>query len=553
MEQTLTEWGATLLSAGQGATGVQEEMRNFQLPGRSTVHGLGGMAATSSPAASLAAVEVLRAGGNAIDAAITAAGVLCVTEPHMTGIGGDCFAMIGRPDGSTIGLNGSGRAAKAADGDWLKAARLNGIDPDSVHSVTVPGAVDGWNTLLSKFGTMTLADALQPAIRLAEEGSPVTPRVALDWAQEAERLDRSEAARMHLLPRGRAPKAGEVMRYPALARTLRAIAKHGREGFYTGEVAEDIVTHLASLGSLLTLEDFAATEAEVVDPLAAAFADHEVLELPPNGHGLTTLIALNILRHLDLGRHAADSAERMHLEIEAMRLAWIYRDRHVADRAHVDVPVEALLSERTAQQLAALVSIDRAMIDPEGLVPMPKSDTVYLSVVDGNRMAVSFINSIYYPFGSAIVTPKTGITLQNRGACFVTDPRHPNCIGPRKRPLHTLMPGMIKHRGKISHSFGVMGGAYQPMGHLTVAVNRLVYGMDVQEALDFPRYFHAEGVAGIEDGVPGKTAERLQKKGHRVERVGEPLGGGQFIEIDHRSGTLIGGSDPRKDGMAIGA
>ncbi|MGH6875706.1 MAG: gamma-glutamyltransferase family protein, partial [Aestuariivirgaceae bacterium] len=348
-------------------------MRNFQLPGRSTVHALDGMAATSSPAASLAAVEVLRAGGNAVDAAVTAAGVLCVSEPHMTGIGGDCFAIIGRPDGSTIGLNASGRAAKAADGDWLKAARLNGIDPDSIHSVTVPGAVDGWSTLLSKFGTMTLAEALQPAIRLAEQGMPVTPRVAHDWAQEVERLGRSEGGRMHFLPRGQAPKAGEVMRYPALGRTLRAIAKHGREGFYAGEVAEDMVTHLASLGSLLTLEDFGETAAEFVDPLSTEFANHEVLELPPNGHGLTTLIALNILRQLDLRHHAADSAERMHLEMEAMRLAWIYRNRHVADGAYVDVPVEALLSERTAEQLAALISIDETMTDPEGLAPMPKS------------------------------------------------------------------------------------------------------------------------------------------------------------------------------------
>jgi gamma-glutamyltranspeptidase/glutathione hydrolase len=528
-------------------------MRNFQLPGRSTVHALDGMAATSSPAASLAAVEVLRAGGNAVDAAVTAAGVLCVTEPHMTGIGGDCFAIIGRPDGSTIGLNASGRAAKAADGDWLKGARLNGIDPDSVHSVTVPGAVDGWSTLLAKLGTMTLADALQPAIRLAEEGTPVAPRVALDWAKEVERLGRSEGGRGHFLLQGRAPKAGEVMRYPALGRTLRTIAKHGRKAFYAGEIAEDMVTHLASLGSLLTLEDFAETAAEFLEPLSSPFAGHEVLELPPNGHGLTTLIALNILGQLDLGRHAADSAERMHLEMEAMRLAWIYRNRHVADSAFVDVPVGALLSEKIAQQLAALISIDKAMTDPEGLAPRPKSDTVYLAVVDRNRMAVSFINSIFHSFGSAIVTPKTGITLQNRGACFVTDPGHPNCIGPRKRPLHTLMPGMIRNHGKVSHSFGVMGGAYQPMGHLTVAVNRLVYGMDIQEALDFPRYFHAEGVAGIEEGVPAKTAKLLQDKGHRVERVGEPLGGGQIIEIHHKSGALIGASDPRKDGMAIGA
>jgi gamma-glutamyltranspeptidase/glutathione hydrolase len=527
-------------------------MRSFQQPGRSTAHALGGMAATSSPAASMAGAEVLKAGGNAVDAAVTAAAVLCVTEPHMTGIGGDCFALVGMANGEMIGLNASGRAAKAADSDWLRRTGLTGIDPDGVHSVTVPGAVDGWSRLLAKFGTMTLADALRPAIELAEKGVPVTPRVAWDWAGDADRLKRSEGGRKHLLLAGEAPKAGQAMRYPALAKTLRIIAKHGRDGFYAGEIAEDIVAHLKGLGGLLTLEDFAETAAEFIEPLAVPFAGHEVVELPPNGHGLTTLIALNILRHHDIGQHAADSAERMHLEMEAMRLAWIYRNRHVADQRFVDVAIDKLLGDALAKRLAALISPDKAMDDPQSLAPMAKSDTVYLAVVDRNRMAVSFINSIYYSFGSGIVTEKSGIALQNRGACFVTEPGHPNCIGPGKRPLHTLMPGMIRRNGKVSHSFGVMGGAYQPMGHLSVAVNRLVYGMDVQEALDAPRYFHAEGMAGIEEGVPDKTARRLAEKGHRVARAAEPLGGGQIIEIDYQAGTLTGGSDPRKDGMAIG-
>jgi gamma-glutamyltranspeptidase/glutathione hydrolase len=527
-------------------------MRNFQLPGRSTVHSVDGMAATSSPLASVEAIEVLRAGGNAVDAAITAAAVLSITEPHMTGIGGDCFALIGQPDGTIAGLNGSGRAALAANEDWLKQSRLNEIDPDSAHSVTVPGAVDGWSKLLARFGTMTLAAALQPAIRIAEKGTCITPRVALDWAGEVARLALSEGGRLHLLRHGRAPKAGEVMRYPALANSLRIIAKEGRDGFYSGEIADDIINYLKSRGSLLTVEDFARTRADWVEPLSARFENHEIAELPPNGHGVTTLIALNILRHLDLKRHPADSGERIHLEVEAMRLAWIYRNRHVADPEWVNLPIEEMLSGDRSQQLASLISSRKAMTDPEELVPMPQSDTVYLSVVDSKRMAVSFINSVYYPFGSAIVTPKTGITLQNRGACFVTDPKHPNCIGPGKRPLHTLMPGMIRKGETITHSFGVMGGAYQPMGHLSVVVNRLLYHMDVQEALDFPRYFHAEGVLRIEEGVSLKAAKLLEEKGHRVMPASEPLGGGQMIELDHSQGTLIGGSDPRKDGLAIG-
>jgi gamma-glutamyltranspeptidase/glutathione hydrolase len=283
-----------------------------------------------------------------------------------------------------------------------------------------------------------------------------------------------------------------------------------------------------------------------------AMGAHEIIELPPNGQGVTTLIAINILRHLDLQAHAPDSAQRIHLEAEAMRLAWLYRNRHVADSDAVDIAMSDLLSGSMGKQLAGLVSASRAMDEPEGLAPRCKSDTVYLAVVDKDRLAVSFINSLYDSFGSGRTTPKTGITLQNRGACFVTEPGHPNCIGPGKRPLHTLMPGMIKNGRKISHSFGVMGGAYQPMGHLSVSVNRLLYGMDVQEAIDFPRHFPLDGVLRLEEGVGASVAEALERKGHRVARAEEPLGGGQMIEIDEVSGSLTGGSDPRKDGLALG-
>jgi gamma-glutamyltranspeptidase/glutathione hydrolase len=527
-------------------------MRNFQMPGRSTVHSCNGMAATSSPLATLEGIEVLRAGGNAVDAAVTAAAVLCITEPHMTGIGGDCFALVGTSDGDIIGLNASGRAALAADEDWLKRSSLKAIDLDSIHSVTVPGAVDGWCKLLERFGTITLADALGPAIRLAEAGVPVSPRVAADWAEDAQRLHASEGGRLLLLHDGRAPRAGEVMCYPALANSLRVLAGEGPDAFYRGQIAEDLVSYLRSKGSLLTHEDFARTQADWVEPISVEFAGHEIVELPPNGQGVTTLIALNILKQLDLKRHPADSSERMHLEVEAMRLAWVYRNRHVADSAWMDAPIKDLLSEGISRKLAALISEGRAIEEPEAAAPMPRSDTVYFCVVDSKRMAVSFINSLYHAFGSAIVTPKTGITLQNRGACFVTQPEHPNCIGPAKRPMHTLMPGMIKRRGNITHAFGVMGGAFQPMGHLLVAVNRLLYHMDMQEALDFPRYFHADGLLSVEDGVSPKAVQNLETKGHRVVRAGEALGGGQAIELDHKEVALIGASDPRKDGLALG-
>ena len=527
-------------------------MRNLHLPGRSPAYSTTAMAATSSLPATQAALAVMQAGGNAADAAVAASAVLCVAEPHMTGIGGDCFALVGTPDGEVRGLNGSGRAAAAADAAWLAATGLKAIDGDSVHSVTVPGAVDAWDRLLEAHGVMTLADVLQPAIALAEAGCPVADRTARDWAKQVERLSRDAGARAHLLAGGGAPRPGDVMRHPALAKTLRAIARRGRDGFYAGEVADDIVATLAAKGSLLTHDDLAATAADWVKPIATSFAGRDLLEIPPNGQGVTALIALNVLRRFDVGRLAPDSVERRHLEIEAMKVAWVLRNRHVADADHLDVAPADLLSDRTADTLAALIRPDRALTGAGYAVPKRLSDTIYLSTVDRDGLAVSFINSVYDAFGSGIVTPATGIALQNRGACFVTHPGHPNCIGPRKRPLHTIIPAMVCENGRPVMPFGVMGGDYQPSGHVAVMLNMYVYGMDPQAAIDFPRLLEEDGVVGIEDGVSDAVAGGLEALGHRVERRADPLGGGQAIVIDRARGVLIGGSDPRKDGAAAG-
>jgi gamma-glutamyltranspeptidase / glutathione hydrolase len=527
-------------------------MRNFHTPGRSTAYATNAMAATSSSQATLEALHVLNQGGNAVDAAVTASALLCVAEPHMTGIGGDCFVLVGHPDGRVEGLNGSGRSSARADAAWLAKSGLSEIAHDSVHAVTVPGAIDAWAKLLAKHGSIDLAQALEPAIRLAEQGCPVGQRVASDWAALTDKLACDEGARRHYLPGGRAPQAGDILRYPALAKTLRVIARHGREGFYSGEVAEDIVATLAAKGGLLTLDDFAATDATWVDPISTVYAGRELLEIPPNGTGITALIALNALSHFDMARFAPDSVERRHLEIEAIKLAWVLRNRHVADPDKAAAPIGELLSRKTAEQLAGMIDMDRAFDGPEAAVPMPRSDTVYLTVVDKDRMAVSFINSLYDDFGTGIVTPDTGIALQSRGAGFVTTPSHPNCIGPSKRPLHTIIPAMVRDNGRVSMSFGVMGGDYQPMGHTAVMLNRYVYAMDPQAAIDFPRAFPKQGVVGIEDGVIDAVAEGLRQRGHVVERVEKPWGGGQAIAIDHASGLLSGGSDPRKDGLALG-
>jgi gamma-glutamyltranspeptidase/glutathione hydrolase len=527
-------------------------MRNFEMPGRSPAYAANGMAATSSPLATLAALDVLRSGGNAVDAAVTASAVLCVTEPHMTGIGGDCFALIGKPDGRVVGLNGSGRASRDADANWLSASGLAEIGLNCVHSITVPGAVDAWDRLLHEYGTVSLREALAPAITHAEKGVPISPRVAADWPEMVPALAEDEGGRLHCLKDGRAPRPGEVMSYPALARTLRLIAENGRDEFYLGSIAADIMDHIGQRGGLLSRKDFEETESTWVDPISTTFADHELLEVPPNGQGITALIALNVLSAFDIGRYPAESAERRHCEIEALKLAWVLRNRHVADPEHLDITIEELLSQDTAGRLAGLIDMDRAIDDPVLRMQMPQSDTVYLTVVDRDRLAVSFINSLYDAFGSGIVTRKTGIALQNRGACFVTTPGHPNCIGPGKRPLHTIIPAMVRHDGDIVMPFGVMGGSFQPMGHIMVMVNRFIYGMDPQEALDFPRVFPESGRVLVEEGMPPRVLAGLEAKGHALVPSGGPLGGGQAIAIDSSSGVLIGGSDFRKDGIALG-
>ena len=523
--------------------------RDFSFPGRSTAISTNAMAATSSPAATLAALDVMKRGGNAVDAAVTASAVLCVTEPHMTGIGGDCFAILATPQGRRHGLNGAGRSAAAATADWLRQSALTSIAPDSPHSVTVPGAIDAWDLLLKDHGTLSLADALAPAIELAEAGVPTQPRVASDWQDCVAGLKKNTGAALHYLYKGAAPAVGDVMRYPALANTLRRIAAGGRDAFYTGEIADDMVATLRSAGSLLTLEDFASAAGEWVKPVSTGFIGHQIHEIPPPGQGLTVLIALNILECFGLKSLDPEGPQRRHLEIEALKRAWVLRNRHIADPDFADVPVADLLSAAMAKRLASTIDPRRAS---DVRLVLPPSDTVYLSVVDQDRLCVSFINSIYSSFGSGMVTEKTGITLQNRGSGFSCDPQHPNVIAPRKRPLHTIIPALSTKDGKPDMVFGVMGGDFQPMGHVNVVLNRHCFGMDPQETLDSPRLVPSDGFVDYETSLPATLVSDLVARGHRMRPANEPLGGGQIIAIEHSRGLLTGGSDPRKDGFAAG-
>jgi gamma-glutamyltranspeptidase / glutathione hydrolase len=527
-------------------------MRNFHLAGRSTVHAQNAMVATSHPLAALTAIEVMRSGGTAVDAAVAACALLGVIEPQSTGIGGDCFALVQpRGEGKIVSYNGSGRAPKAATPEWYLERDIKAIPLTSAHAVSIPGAVDAWETILRDHGRLGLDTLLQPAIKAAEEGYIVAPRIAFDWKNQFDKLKKGTNAERYLLPRGKAPVAGDVIHQPELGRTLRAIAKDGRAAFYKGAIAEDMVETLRGIGGLHGLDDFAEHTTETTTPIGTVYKDHDVWQCPPNGPGITMLVMLNILSRFDLTKFPAMSVERFHLEAEAARIAYMMREQHIGDPAHVNVDVTRILTEEFAEEYGGKIRMDRLLDLPKVSPPMNPS-TVYITVVDKDRNVCSFINSIAHAFGSAIVSNKTGILLQNRGGGFRVQPGHPNCIAPGKRPLHTIIPSLVTKAGRAVMPFGVMGGQYQPVGQTHVLTNMLDYGCDVQEAIDMPRGLHYENVYQLEDGVPAAIVEGLKKLGHQTTSVVSPLGGGQAIWIDWDKGTLTGGSDPRKDGCALG-
>ncbi|MGE0415722.1 MAG: gamma-glutamyltransferase family protein [Acetobacteraceae bacterium] len=531
-------------------------MRDFHFPGRSPVYSTHGMAATSMPAATLTALDVLRAGGNALDAAIAACAVLCVIEPQSTGIGGDCFCLYA-PNGSgkVIGLNGSGRAPAAATIDWYEKQGINALDNTSAHAVTVPGAIGAWETLLKAHGTKGLDELLQPAIRFAAEGWPVHPKVSSDWAATEGKL-RKNGTHM-FLPGGSAPKVGDRFVQTGLAETLRAIAKHGAKAFYEGPVAADIVATLRARGGLHTEEDFAAglANANFVEPIQIDWNGYTVHQIPPNGQGILVLMMLGMLEGLGDAPDGPAGLIRAHRHIEAARLAYRDRDAFVADPTQVDVPVKKLLSPDYLAAQRALINDAAAMRNlpaaGESLMP-PHKDTVYLCVVDKDGNACSFINSLFESFGSGILAERSGVMLQNRGFGFRLERGHPNCIAPRKRPMHTIIPGMVTRNGEAVMPYGVMGGHYQPMGHSWFLTNHLQYGLDIQEAIDLPRLFPLKGKVQVERGISADVLAGLERLGHAIEAVDRPHGGGQAIWIDRARGCLVGGSEPRKDGLALG-
>ena len=521
-------------------------MRDFHLPGRSATYAQNGICATSHPLGAQVAIEVLKSGGNAADAAVAGALVLGIAEPQMTGIGGDCFVLV-KPAGSEdiLALNGSGRAPKGLDAAALRARGLTEIPIQGIDAVTLPGAIDAFCRLNADHGRKPLAEILAPAIHYADEGVPVAPRVAFDWVDDMPAL--KGAARDYYTFNGKAPQPGQIFRAPGQAEVLRRIARQGRDGFYQGEVAEDMITSLRALGGTHTLDDLAATACDYTIPVSGAYHGIELVEHPPNGQGATAILMLNILSHFDLKSMDPFGTQRAHVEAEAAKLAYDARNRFIADPT---TRLDHMLSADTAAKLAALIDPKRAMAAAKPLTEAIHKDTIYITVVDRDRMAVSLIYSVFWGFGSGLASTKFGINFQNRGAGFTLEQGHPNEAGPGKRPMHTIIPGMLRRNGKVTMPFGVMGGGYQPCGHARLVTNLVDYGMDLQPAIDAPRSFSGPDGMEVERGYTDQTRAELAAMGHPVVIPQTPLGGAQAIILD--GDVLIGGSDPRKDGCALG-
>lgn len=528
------------------------------MAGRSTVYAPHGIIATSQPLATAAGLAVLQHGGNAVDAAVTAAAVLNLVEPHMTGIGGDMFAILwSAREKKLVGLNASGRAGALMTRQELIRRGHDRVPLYGPEPVTVPGALSGWAALLEQYGTITLAQAVAPAIRLADEGFPVSPIIAQQWAEETERLARDQGARATYLVDGvRAPRAGEWFRNPDLAASFRLIAKDGPKVLYGGVLGQRVVAHLKLLGGFLTIEDLAQHQPEWVTPISVPFRGHTVWELPPNGQGVAVLEMLRILEPYNLKSLGHNSAAYLHLLIEAKKLAYADLGRWIGEPAAMTVGVKQLLGDRFIAARRGLIDERRAADRVEAGDAATASETVYLAAADSAGNMISFINSNYEAFGSGVVVPGTGFALHDRGAGFSLTEGLANTVAPGKRPFHTLIPGFVTKPGPSGEepwlAFGVMGGAIQAQGHVQVLLNLLEFGMDLQEAIDAARFRHYEGLrVALEAPFPDSVRRALEKLGHQITPLVPGNAGGSQAVMRLIKGWSAG-SDPRKDGMAAG-
>jgi gamma-glutamyltranspeptidase/glutathione hydrolase len=537
--------------------------RPLSAAGRSVVYAPHGIVATSQPLASSAGLAVLRSGGNAIDAAVTAAAVLSVTEPMMTGIGGDMFATVWiAKEHRLVAINASGRAGALMTREALLARGRQQMQPRGVETVTVPGALAGWDELLKKYGTISLAQALAPAIRYAEEGYPVTPIISSDWKGAEEILARDSSAKATFMPSGHAPVPGEWFKNPDYARTLREVSSGGIKVMYGGALGQRIVKRVQELGGFLTIDDLKANKPTWVTPISVVFKGYRIWELPPNNQGIAALEMLKILEPYDLKAMGQNSAPYLHHLIEAKKLAYADLARYVGDADHLDMPPERMLSDSFIAERRSHLDESHAQAHVDPGPAQTASETIYLTTADSAGNMVSFINSLFSEFGSGIVVPGTGFALHNRGAGFTLEPGLPNTVAPGKRPFHTLIPGFVSKPGATLEadgrsdtpymSFGLMGGAMQAQGHAQLLLNLFVFGMDIQQAIDAARFRHTEGMhVALEGPITDSVRAALTSMGHVVsEGTGSMMGGSQAI-IRLPQGYAAG-SDPRKDGEAVG-
>jgi gamma-glutamyltranspeptidase/glutathione hydrolase len=526
---------------------------------RSVMMGSHGMAAASQPLAALAGYKILLKGGNAVDAAVAMVSTLSVVEPYNVGLGGDAFALIylaGQKQ--PIGMNASGRAPYRARIEAFKERGLEQIPERGILSVNIPGALHGWAEALERYGSMNLSLVFEDAIRIAEEGFPVTEVIAGEWKEAEKILMFSESSSRTFLIDGKAPRPGQTFNNRDLARTYQAIARDGVKVFYEGKICDAMIEVSESNGGLLSHQDFKDHTTTWVEPISTDYRGYTVYELPPNGQGVTALEMLNVLEGYDIKNLGHNSSEYLHLLIEAKKAAFRDRDQFITDPEFEKIPMDRLLSKEYARKVRDKIGRDKATVTAPSAfrVPQGGSETVYVTAVDKNRNAVSFISSLFLAFGSGVVVGGTGIALQNRGRSFSLDPKHKNKLEPHKRPLHTIIPGMIFKDGEFLMSFGVMGGDMQPQGHVQFLINLIDFGMNLQEAVDAPRARHLKDMeVHLEDGIPEETAVALAGKGHQIIRKFSPVnqvGGGQAIYLDHAENVLLGASDRRKDGCAIG-
>ena len=535
--------------AGVASDGFQYETL------RSPAMGLRGVVATSQPLAANAGLDILKKGGNAIDAAIAPAAVLTLVEPMSTSLGGDAFIMVYiAAEKKLVGINASGRAPYSMTLDALNV-RLgqHGMDQiDGIYAVSVPGAVDGWFEVLEAYGTMTMADVLEPAIYYAEHGFPVSPIIAAAWRRLERNQEPSTRAAL-LLDGERAPRVGEVFRNPDLAHSFRLLGEHGRDAFYKGPIAEAIVAYSDQHDGFLTMKDFEDHTSTWVEPIFADYENYRLYELPPNGQGIAALEMIKILGNVDLGAMGHNSADYLHHIIEAKKLAYADIEMWNGDPEFNHIPTQQIISTEYGRRQFERIDPNRAMERAESGI-FRNGDTVVLEVMDKDHNVVSLIYSIFGGFGSGLVAPGTGFPLQNRAALFSREPGHINVVEPHKRPFHTILPAMAFKDGEFLMAFGAQGGAVQPQQHVQMFLNVVEFGMNAQQAVEIPRINHDSGMSvTVEPGIDEAILAKLEAMGHEIRRrtTRGGVGGAQLITFDQATGAMIGGSTPHKDGMAV--